>query len=202
MRKRTYHLLRGIALIFFVLGSMGITALVVMNKTGRFDAGVIHSIQQNRSPAMQVIMTVCSDFGSAVFVLLFIILASLWLLKKKAFRTLKTFLLINLTAYLTELSLKLIVHRQRPVSWMHITVDEYSFPSGHSIMSFVMWIQFLIILRSLGYKSRWIYTLVSVVVIGVGIARIYLGVHWPSDVVGSWFIGSAIITAFSLKHDS
>ncbi len=202
MRKKTYDLLRGFALLFFVMGSMGMTALVVMNEAGRFDTGVIHFIQQNRSPAMQVIMTVCSDFGSAVFVLLFIILASLWLLKKKAYGTLKIFLLINITAYFTELLLKLIVHRQRPVSWMHITVDEYSFPSGHSIMSFVMLVQFLIILRSLGYESRWIYALVSVVVIGVGIARIYLGVHWPSDVVGSWFIGSAIITAFSLKRDS
>lgn len=205
MRKKTYTLVRVFALLFFVMGSIVITSLVVMNKTGGFDAGVINIVQHNKSHAMQVIMMACSDFGSAQFVVLLITVVSLGLLKKKAYKPLNMFLRINLTAYLMDLSLKLLVHRQRPVSWLHITVDGYAFPSGHSIMSFVVWIGLLIVLRRLNYTSfllyGWIYALVAVIVIGVGVARVYLGVHWPSDVLGSWLIGSAIITAFSLRGD-
>jgi undecaprenyl-diphosphatase len=140
--------------------------------------------------------------GTEYAVILIITLISIWLWKRKAYQSLKRFLVISLVSFITEVSIKELVHRIRPVSWLGITASGFSFPSGHSIMTFIIAIELIIILRRLNLAHWYTYTVLLIIAAAVGMSRVYLGVHWPSDVLGSWLMGSVIIIAYDFLKKS
>ena len=115
-------------------------------------------------------------------------------------------------------ALKYIFCRPRPDVSLHLVVqDGWSFPSGHSLTSLVAWTM-LIILFTYYFKhngaslprygkhakpaeayihSRTKLNVVRVLlilyIVLMGLSRIYVGVHWPTDVLGSWVLGIAVI---------
>jgi undecaprenyl-diphosphatase len=94
---------------------------------------------------------------------------------------------------------KLDVHRLRPTLEPHLVVEKTnSFPSGHSAGSMIF---FLTLALLLTHRGRWRHVAaVSAVAVSflVGVSRVMLGVHWPSDVVGGWAFG-AMWVLFSLR---
>ncbi len=91
--------------------------------------------------------------------------------------------------------LKLFYHRPRPDLVPHgMEVFTASFPSGHAMMSAIAYLTLAILLARVD-RNRRVKALVLVLGVGitllVGISRIYLGVHWPSDVVAGWCVGAA-----------
>lgn len=87
---------------------------------------------------------------------------------------------------------KIIVHRARPHLWelVYQIGSDYSFPSGHAMSS----MSFALVLIILTWNSSWRWLTVifgSFFVIGIGWTRLYLGVHYPSDIVGGWMIALA-----------
>ncbi len=147
---------------------------------------------------MLIVMELFTLLGNEYTVIVIIVIIGGWLWRRKAYRQVKEFLAISFLSFVTEVSVKELVHRTRPISWLGIPASGYSFPSGHSIMTFVIIVELVIILRRLHLARLWTYTVAFIIVLSVGISRVYLGVHWPSDVFGSWLIGSVIITAYSL----
>ena len=98
----------------------------------------------------------------------------------------------------TQLSsegLKLLYGRPRPSLVPHGSiVYSNSFPSGHSALSAVTYLMLAVLLAGLARRrtsKTMIYTLAILVIIGVGLSRIYLGVHWPTDVLAGWSLGAA-----------
>lgn len=85
--------------------------------------------------------------------------------------------------------------RPRPDLVPHdVYVYSGSFPSGHSTMSTAAFLTLAMLVASLEMKRRskaLAYTLAALVVVGVGFSRVYLGVHWPSDVLAGWCLGTA-----------
>jgi len=85
--------------------------------------------------------------------------------------------------------------RPRPDLVPHdVYVYSGSFPSGHSTMSTAAFLTLAMLVASLEMKRRskaLAYTLAALVVVGVGFSRVYLGVHWPSDVLAGWCLGAA-----------
>ncbi|MET8179733.1 phosphatase PAP2 family protein [Streptomyces sp. NPDC005336] len=83
-------------------------------------------------------------------------------------------------------------HWSHPVDSAHYT----AFPSGHALTAtvacgLVLWVMTL---HGVGAKWLRLATAVAVVsVLGVGFTRLYLGVHWPSDVLGGWLLGAALV---------
>ncbi|EYD77837.1 Membrane-associated phospholipid phosphatase [Rubellimicrobium mesophilum DSM 19309] len=85
--------------------------------------------------------------------------------------------------------------RPRPDLVPHATeVLSSSFPSGHSMMAAVTWLTLAVMLARAEPKRRmkvyWV-TLAALVTVAVGVSRVYLGVHWPSDVAAGWTLGAA-----------
>ena len=99
-------------------------------------------------------------------------------------------------------SIKTFVGRLRPdLVPQHDIVYSASFPSGHSMMAPVVYLTLAAILAA-GEHRRSVKVLLMVtavvLVIAIGLSRIYLGVHWPTDVLAGWSLGSAIAVAASL----
>ena len=86
---------------------------------------------------------------------------------------------------------KLIFHRVRPHLWPSLTPEaDYSFPSGHALISLAVMVSLLL----LAWPTRWRGpTLLAggFFVLLVGLSRLYLGVHYPTDVLAGWAAGGA-----------
>ncbi len=64
-------------------------------------------------------------------------------------------------------------------------------PSGHAQSSTVVWG-----LAALSLRRRWMWVLAAVLVAGIGLSRVYLGVHFPTDVLGGWVVGAVILGVY------
>ena len=97
---------------------------------------------------------------------------------------------------------KFIVGRERPDLVPHLDMTySSSFPSGHSLMTPVVYLTLAAIVAA-GETRRTARLLLiggaGVLTVGVGMSRVYLGVHWPTDVLGGWALGSVLALAATL----
>ncbi len=102
-------------------------------------------------------------------------------------------------------AVKHFIERPRPEVVPHLDmVYSTSFPSGHALMSPVVYLTLAGILASnqiTSAEKRLLIGGAALLVIAIGISRLYLGVHWPTDVLAGWFLGSAIaVTALAALH--
>lgn len=100
---------------------------------------------------------------------------------------------------LLNLGAKLFFARDRPSLWESIAPETtYSFPSGHAMGSMTL----AGVLVLLAWHTRWRWTVVAVMVpfvVLVGLSRVYLGVHYPSDILAGWAVASAWVAAAFLS---
>lgn len=101
-----------------------------------------------------------------------------------------------LTFGLSEL-FKMLVSYPRPISGFltHLPSSQ-SFPSGHAICSLVFFGALALVIaqdRTDGESRTFVYVVAALAVLLVGVSRMYLGVHWITDVSGSWLLGAAIL---------
>ncbi|WP_166024147.1 phosphatase PAP2 family protein [Streptomyces chilikensis] len=101
--------------------------------------------------------------------------------------------------------LKAVLARPRPVWPDPVDHARYAaFPSGHAMTAAVCCGLLLWVLHRCGVGRRlWraAVALAVVSVVGVGLTRVWLGVHWPSDVVGGWLLGAMTVTAAVVVHE-
>jgi undecaprenyl-diphosphatase len=100
-----------------------------------------------------------------------------------------------LLADISSEGLKQLYGRPRPALVPHGSyVYSASFPSGHSTLSAATFLTLAMLIASLepnrGTKIM-VYVLATLLVFAIGVSRVYLGVHWPSDVLAGWCLGSA-----------
>ncbi|NEW06672.1 phosphatase PAP2 family protein [Paenibacillus sp. SYP-B3998] len=157
----------------------------------QLDASLIAFVQGMEAPWLTVIMKSITFIGSTATVIIVALISMLFLYKILHHRLEITFYLVVIagTAIFNQV-LKLIFHRERPSLHRLIAESGFSFPSGHSMEAFALYASLAFLLwRHL--STRRARTLVIVICIGmiglIGLSRIYLGVHYPSDVLGAYF---------------
>lgn len=131
--------------------------------------------------------------GHVILLLLVLGVAGLLALERQ--RGTALWLLLSSTgALLVNHGLKVLVARARPELVDHlVVVITPSFPSGHSLMSAAIYFMLAALLSrevSRPESRRCLFGLAALLTLLVGVSRVYLGVHWPSDVLGGWLIGS------------
>ncbi len=139
--------------------------------------------------------------GVGVLTLLtFSVAGYLWLARKR--RAMLLVLGAIGSGLLMSTLLKRVFDRTRPDLVPHDSlVYTASFPSGHSMMAAITYLTLAALLaRVQSDRGTKIYFLVVAVIIsiGVGVSRVYLGVHWPSDVLAGWAVGASWALMFWL----
>ncbi|HLW54957.1 MAG TPA: phosphatase PAP2 family protein [Candidatus Angelobacter sp.] len=170
--------------------------------TMRFDLAVRDWVHQFASPGMTRAMTVISMLGYytlavelvvalAVFLYLGWKHAAGWLAASAA------------GALVLELALKQAFHRPRPQTYFGAAPHSYSFPSGHALFSFCFYavLAGLIVERTQSTLLKIVVGVVAaVLIVAIGLSRIYLGMHYPSDVVAG-YVAAAIWVSTLLTLD-
>jgi len=137
-----------------------------------------------------------TNFGGAVFLSIATI-ALLLLIKNKKIR-LSIFSNIVIITILNQL-LKRILRRPRPTEFRIVEETGYSFPSGHSMVSMAFY-GYLIYLIYRYIKNKYIkwslIVLLSILICLIGISRIYLGVHYTSDVLGGFLLSISYLVVY------
>lgn len=145
---------------------------------------------------MTAIMIFISFLGSAT-TLITLSIGFIFLIKNKKY---PKFIILNLIlVFILNTILKLIIARPRPGVLRLVMEDGYSFPSGHAMVSFGVY-GFLIYLTYKNIRNKKIkYPLMvflALLILLIGISRIYLGVHYATDIIGGFLIGFIYLIVF------
>ncbi|MET8826925.1 phosphatase PAP2 family protein [Streptomyces sp. NPDC004610] len=130
----------------------------------------------------------------------------IWLVWRRAAWFTAGWLLVTVAiSTLIQQGLKAAVGRERPVWPDPVDSAHYAaFPSGHAMTLTVVCGLLVWLLHHYGASRtvlRWATAVAAVSIVGVGLTRVWLGVHWFSDVVGGWLLGAMVIAAAVAVHE-
>ena len=192
-----------VAILLAVAGlwTFGLLAEEVMDgDTRKFDERILVALRQPGNLAVPIgphwTLQVARDltgFGSAVGIGLVTVVVAGYLSLRRRFGLLVFVLASVLTGTALSLVLKEWFHRPRPQVVPHLTdISSASFPSGHSMMSSIAYLTLAALLARAtpDRKTKLYFFVVAILLTGlIGFSRLYLGVHFPTDVLAGWCIG-------------
>ena len=162
------------------------------------DEDALTAFQGFRSAWLDDAAIAAASFGHVAVAVLSVVMLSLvlWAGRRRADSLAALFVL---AAEAINQGLKAVVGRPRPeFSLLTSSSDSHSFPSGHSFHAIVLFGLLIIMVGEL-IKPPWIrraiQALLCLVILAVGASRVYLGAHWPSDVIGAYVIGGLSLLA-------
>lgn len=133
--------------------------------------------------------------GSVIVLTLLVALVVGFLALRRRYRAALLILLATVGGTTVGSGFKALFERERPQVVPHLMeVTSLSFPSGHSMMSSVVYLTLGALLgQTVARRREKIYIILAAVLLTflVGLSRVYLGVHYPTDVVGGWAAGTA-----------
>ncbi|MCA9335754.1 MAG: phosphatase PAP2 family protein [Candidatus Saccharibacteria bacterium] len=189
------------AYVLVTLCALGFVRLaweVRERETLGFDEAVLTAINHASTPFLNSFMPIATDVGGFVGVtLLTVVLLGLFIAKNEYRRALLVVVSVA-GAALLNIVLKLVFARDRPDLWEQLVHEAgYSFPSGHAMASAALGLALAVAL----WNSRWRWwgLVFAVVYIAfVGYSRLYLGVHYPTDILAGWLVSGVWVLAIAL----
>ena len=173
-----------------------------------FEHDVSNYVQSFRNNKLTSYMKFVTHVGDLYGYIAIILILGIFLLLKRRFNLVIQIVSVVVSSALLNLVLKSIINRPRPYGEALVNVNFHSFPSGHAMSAMVFYglmIYFLFELKSFNLKVL-LSTICVLMIFFIGISRIYLGVHYPTDVVAGYLgglsslcIGLIIIKVVSLK---
>ena len=168
--------------------------LIFRNKIIGLDNSFYLFLNSFENNELTTVVKIITYLGSS-YVLIFLAVISLFFIKKNEKYKLIS---INLVlSFLTNQLLKRVFRRSRPL-FKHLVKEKgFSFPSGHAMVSFCFYGLIIYYIHKSNLKYKKIYeVLLSIVIIIIGLTRIYLGVHYFSDIVGGFVFGLLYLLLF------
>lgn len=186
MKKR--YIISGIFFLLFIT----IYILMITNNIKVFDDTIYNYIFSLRNDSLDIIFKTITKLCNTITVIIFVIILVIFLERKSMWKLLIT---VISTVSVNQL-LKHTIRRIRPDHIRLIEEKGFSFPSGHSMTSIALYgILIYLVYKYIKNKILKIILIVllTLLILGIGISRIYLGVHYPSDVLAGFFLSSSII---------
>lgn len=186
--------------VFFPLQIFGELAEEVWENEGGFpwDVPILLAIRSTATPQLDQFATLFTKLGVFWGVFPVAVLVSLILLYQHHWRSLSYFLSTLIGSIIINRTAKVLLHRVRPTLWESPAPEfDYGFPSGHAMSSMTL-VAALVILTWGSRWCGWIVAIGGVFVVGIGWTRLYLGVHYPSDIVAGWLASVAWAIGVSL----
>jgi undecaprenyl-diphosphatase len=168
--------------------------------TQQFDTFVRTAVHQLATPGLTRLMQVFSFFGSVVAVTVMCLAMICVSLYYRRTRTAAMLAITMLGVAALDLGLKLAFHRPRPTAFFGATPSTYSFPSGHALGSLCFYGMLAAIFAKHARVriAKVFIWMTAVFLIGmIGFSRIYLGVHYPSDVIAGYCAAAVWVGAVS-----
>ncbi len=183
---------RLIGIIILILFFIGILVSVLTGTIKSLDDWLYQVLFSLRSPFWDNFFKGFTRFGNTSTIIILVVIVFCFLKKKDRF----IFLTSIISTVGTNQIIKHIIRRPRPSHLRLIEETSFSFPSGHAMISIAMY-GFLIYYIYREVKNKYLKVslilLLTLIIIGIGCSRIYLGVHYPSDVIGGYFLALDIL---------
>ncbi len=185
MKKFNKKKLTFIGLILFLF--LLIAGIVIFDKNRVIDEAIYNFIFNFRTPLLDKYFTFITHFGDTIFIIIFVAIFMLICRSEDS-----VFLSLSaVNSALMTLIFKHIFVRSRPGHIRLVEQGGYSFPSGHSMISVCVYGYLFYLARKIKNNVlRYIIRILLILLIlSVGISRIYVGVHHPTDVIGGYLLG-------------
>jgi membrane-associated phospholipid phosphatase len=176
-----------------VIGFVAIADEVREGSTLAFDETVLRAINGFSSPVLDAVFIFVTNMGGFVFASLATAsLAGFFAYKSKRYAALFLTAVVG-GAALISFTLKLMFERARPDLWQQLVIEQsFSFPSGHATASAALALGLSVILWDTKWRAPALW-LAGIYIIAVGFSRLYLGVHYPTDILAGWLMSLAWI---------
>lgn len=199
--KFTLNLLWGavtvpaLAIILFIL-----TRGVMSDSFHKFDLAVTDTVRSAASPSLTKLVTLITHLASShiIIPIALLLAAVLAFVFKRRWDAISLAIALIGSSLFNEV-MKHLIQRARP-AWEHwVHASGYSFPSGHSMVSmsfygmlgYIIWLH----LKEQGKPAAYVLVLTLLLIICIGLSRIYLGVHFVTDVLAGYAAGAVWLLA-------
>ncbi|SHK23188.1 phosphatase PAP2 family protein [Desulforamulus aeronauticus] len=201
LSKFSLHIIWGLAAGAILLTLFGkLASKLLENELILFDTSITHFIQSFASAKLTSFFIGVTQIGSAYFEIALLLVLGWYLLFRLKHFWETVILVISLAGgSCLNYLLKSVFQRARPDILHLVEVNGYSFPSGHAMVSttfygmigYLLWLN----LRKQGKSSWYVPVLTVFLILAIGLSRIYLGVHYPSDVLAGYAAGGVWLAA-------
>ena len=175
--------------------------LAVARRSGatlEFDLGVRARVHEWASPAMTAIARSVTVLGSPIVLSVLFAIAMLAFYRLEWKRPAITVAEVMAGAIVCNIGLKSLIQRARPEPFFGKEPSSYSFPSGHALYSLCFYGVIASVLAAHAPERAariGIWGAAALLIVGIGLSRVYLGVHYPSDVIAGYLSAAFVIGA-------
>lgn len=186
--------------VYLPLQIFQILAVKVWQNEGGFpwDVSVLLAVHSTAQPQLDVLAVMLTRLGSFWTALPILSAIAILLWRQRKWRSLAYLLTTAFGNLIINYTAKGFMHRVRPHLWESKSPEfDYAFPSGHAMTSMTLVVILLILTWSLPW--RWLSLIFgSLFVLSIAWTRLYLGVHFPSDILAGWMVALAWSIGVSL----
>jgi len=163
-----------------------------------WDVMILQKIHATQCLELDAIAIALTQLGRSRVIIAIAFLIILFLVWRKNWQGARYLLITVASSGFVNLLAKLLFHRDRPSLWQSpISELSFSFPSGHAMLSMTLVVALTLLVPRNSWRSLFLFCGVMLA-IAIGWTRLYLGVHYPSDILGGWALAIAWVMAISL----
>jgi len=193
MKKHTKWIISTLCILGFLI----IGLYFIQLEDNFIDKTIYNLIISLKSNTATTFFKIITSFASVKFM----IIISIIILLLKKLKHIRYFIILNIiNDVVLNTILKFIFKRERPIDLMLVEESGYSFPSGHTMMATAFYGFIIYLISKSKYKKRTkiiLNTLLTILILLIGISRIYLGVHYATDVIAGFLIGLSYLIIFT-----